>query len=130
MESMWYDSSCCYNNIMHTKDVAEEIIPYYFWKVCQCNTIFSKAKASGTVLLLWKKKKIIFLQQLFETFPEFWIHFGTNSTGRGNPSRLSKYNFLFNLCFHSQAELLSLFSVSVCEVLTCHLCNREHVVES
>lgn len=56
MESMWYDSSCCYNNIMHTKDVAEEISPYYFWKVCQCNAIFSKAKASGTALLFWKKK--------------------------------------------------------------------------
>lgn len=102
---MWYDSSCCYNNIMHTKDVAEEISPYYFWKVCQCNAIFSKAKASGTALLFWKKKKkkIIFLQQLFETFHEFWIHFGMNSTGRGNPSHLSKYNFLFNFCFHSQA---------------------------
>lgn len=68
MESMWYDSSCCYNNIMHTKDVAEEIIPYYFWKVCQCNTIFSKAKASGTVLLLWKKKRSSFYNSYLRLF--------------------------------------------------------------
>lgn len=41
---------------MHTKNVSEEIITYYFWKDCQCNTFFPKAKTNDAVLLFQKKK--------------------------------------------------------------------------
>lgn len=117
MESMWHDSSLCCN-IVHTKNVAEEIIPYYFWKDCQCNAFFSKAKANDTVLLFWEKKKkkspfLAFLEIVIQNFSLilnlFWCEFN-----RKNKTHL----ICKNVTFYFSSDFTARFKCLVLLVVT------------